>query len=318
VYDDADTGIKDESTYKSYIISMKDDTRRIVDSFHLDDVIGINLSLEYNTQNPNTFHGMQRYSSNASINVYDYPKMKRGKICNEGKRTPCHKKYSIDSRGCEDFADVRKLINAIRKVACLQINLPIDNRPTRYLVVMNVFSGDGGLTSKRGSKHIYETMLNPMLEQAGIEYDVLVTRRGGHAKDRMEFRLSQEAAANSNETLQLDDKLCSLNTDAEIKDIAEYNAIVALGGDGIMFEIMQGIRARRDEKEILKTMKFGLVGCGTNNGLVKSILHWSDVSSLKCSPIEKCTNYTDPLHSIGKLWSIRIYISYLQRQYISS
>ena len=122
VYDDADTGIKDESTYKSYIISMKDDTRRIVDSFHLDDVIGINLSLEYNTQNPNTFHGMQRYSSNASINVYAYPKMKRGKICNEGKRTPCHKKYSIDSRGCEDFADVRKLINAIRKVACLQIN----------------------------------------------------------------------------------------------------------------------------------------------------------------------------------------------------
>lgn len=295
VYDDANTGIENEPAYQSYIATMKDANRTVADSFHPDNVIGVNLSLEYNMQNPNTFHGMQRYSSNATINIYAYPKMSKGKICTKGRRSACHKKYAIDSRGCEDFRDARLLIDAIRSLACLQSNFHNSNNPSRYLVILNPFSGGGGVPSKTGAKHIYETRLNPMLEQAGIEHDVLVTGRGGHARDRMSVRNrseSQDAATETSEPEQLDSKLSEMITDSEVKDISEYKAIIAMGGDGILFEIMQGIHARADEKEILEMVKFGIIGCGTSNGLAKSILHWSDVSFLLSYRIISATNST--------------------------
>ena len=128
-----------------------------------------------------------------------------------------------------------------------------------------------------------------------IEHDVLVTGRRGHARDRMSVRNrseSQDAAAETSEPEQLDSKLSEMITDSEVKDISEYKAIIAMGGDGILFEIMQGIHARADEKEILEMVKFGIIGCGTSNGLAKSILHWSDVSFLLSYRIISATNST--------------------------
>ena len=288
VYDDVNTGIENESTYISYIKSMNDASKRIVDFFYLDDVIGANLSLEYSAQTSKKAAHQNSYS--AFINIYAYSK--RGECHNvnkynkrdsrEAKRIACHKTYKIDSRCCEDFADVRKLIDAIRSLAMLQSNTSVNNNPFRYLVVLNPYSGGGGVTSKTGAKHIYETIFNPMLEQAGIGHDVLVSGRAGHARERMKDRndeVNNEAAEHFTEAVKLDEKMCCISLDDETNDISEYNAIIAMGGDGIMFEIMQGIHDRADEKEILKNLKFGIVGCGTSNGLAKSILHWSGVSS---------------------------------------
>lgn len=288
VYDDNDTGIENDATYRSYLISMKDSNRLVIDSFHLNDVIGADLSLECNTKNPNTFHGMERYASSAIINIYSYPKVKKGKVCNDdGRRSPCHKRYEIHSRGCEDFGDVRKIINAIRNLSSLQHNMPINNKPIRYLVILNPFSGGGGVNSKKGAKYVYEKMLKPMLEQTGVEHDALVTRSGGHARDRMKVRVSRsdkKSEGGFDDRPQHDKNFCAINADTESKDISEYNAIIAMGGDGILFEIMQGIHARTDEKELLGKLKFGIIGCGTSNGLAKSILHWSGVRSLARFP----------------------------------
>ncbi|KAL3791593.1 hypothetical protein HJC23_012183 [Cyclotella cryptica] len=300
VYDDNDTGIEDDLTYQSYLASMKDADRRVIDSFHLTDVIGADLSLECNSQNPNTFHGMERYSSSASINIYSYPKMKKGKACSDGgKRSPCHKRYAIDSRGCEDFGDVRRIVAAIRRLSSSQHNITINNKPIRYLVILNPFSGGGGVNSKTGAKYVYEKMLNPMLEQIGIEHDALMTLREGHARDRMKIRLSRsakESEGSTDERSHHNENNCTINTDTESKDISEYNAIIAMGGDGILFEIMQGIHARADEKELFAKLKFGIIGCGTSNGLAKSILHWSGENY---GPLESifqiCKGSTAPL-----------------------
>jgi hypothetical protein len=240
---------------------------------------------------------MERYSYNAYIDIYAYPKMKTGKLCAEGTRCANHKRYSIDSRCCEDFADVRKIIDAIRNLASLQCNLPINKKSIRYLVVLNPYSGGGGVNSKTGARYVYEKMLNPMLEQAGVEHDALVTGRGGHAQDRMGVRQSNSSkeAAPSDGTSKVDESL-SINTDNETNDISEYNGIIAMGGDGILFEIMQGIHARSDEKELLSKLKFGIIGCGTSNGLAKSILHWSgeNYGSLE-SIFQICKGITAPL-----------------------
>ncbi|EED95075.1 sphingosine kinase [Thalassiosira pseudonana CCMP1335] len=262
VYDDSNAYIENESSYQSYLSKIKDANRTVLDSFHPHDVIGSHLSLEYNMHNPNTFHGMESYAC-AKLLVYSYPKSsntkKKGGEC-IGKREARHKTYVADPRCCENFSDVRSIVQAIRSLASLEHNLPIrnaniassnNNKPVKYLVILNPFSGGGGESSKTGARHIYETMLKPMLEQAGVEHDALVTRRG---------------------------------------------AIIAMGGDGILFEIMQGVHSRLDEKELMQKLKFGIVGCGTSNGLAKSLLHWSGE---KYGPLESifqiCKGNTSPL-----------------------
>ena len=272
IYDHSQTANPEEDPlYQSYLNQSKDDGQKIVDSFHADDVIGANLSLEYNLHNPNTFHGMQSYAS-AKINIYCYSKNNRRK-----KREPNHKVYTVDSKCCEDFSDVRALVQSIRTLSGLENNNATNNNnahPQRFLVILNPYSGGNGPKSKSGATFVYETMVKPMLEQAGVEHDKLATTHANHAMERMEMRRStsnNDASNGNGEEGNSND--C---TDLELRDISEYDSIIAMGGDGILFEIFQGIHARADEEHILSKLKFGIVPCGTCNGLAKSILHWSD------------------------------------------
>ena len=128
---------------------------------------------------------------------------------------------------------------------------------------------------------MYQRIAKPMFEEADINHDALVTQRGGHAQERMDTndRMSKEEKLleNNNGNSISKTKMVgeSINIDSEIKDISEYNAIIAMGGDGILFEIFQSIHDQLDEETIISKMKLGIVACGTFNGLVKSILHWS-------------------------------------------
>lgn len=289
IYDHSQpTIVEEDPFYQSYLSQSKDANRCSVDYFHpSEDVIGVNLSLEYNLHNPNTFHGMQRYAS-AQINIYCYPKNKKK------QREADHKKYIVDSRCCEDFGDARKLIQSIRTLSGLQ-NVSNNAPPQRFLVILNPYSGGNGPKSKSGAIHVYETMIKPMLEQAGVEHDALTTKRGGHAMDRMGSRMDDATMSpgkGDDEGGNISD-----NVDSESRDISEYDAIIALGGDGIVYEIMQGIHARSDEEQILSKLKFGIVPCGTCNGLAKSILYWSDNADY--TPIESamiiCKGHTKKL-----------------------
>jgi diacylglycerol kinase family enzyme len=61
-------------------------------------------------------------------------------------------------------------------------------------------------------------------------------------------------------------------------DISTYDAVIAMGGDGILSEILTGLRARNDYDVLMNTFKFGIVGCGTSNGLAASLLYADKVS----------------------------------------
>ena len=158
----------------------------------------------------------------------------------------------------EDFAAVRAVVRAIRALAngdADTTNTDAD-QPRRYLVVVNPYSGTGQ------GESIYNNTVKPMLEQAGIDHDVCITERSGHAMDRMGQITSSDDGNN---------------------DISTYDALIAMGGDGILWEMLQGIRARQDADEVLQKLVIGIVGCGTSNGLAKSILHQS---MEKYSPLE--------------------------------
>lgn len=54
--------------------------------------------------------------------------------------------------------------------------------------------------------------------------------------------------------------------------VGEFDNIVTVSGDGLLFEVVNGIMARQDRAEFLKKVTIGAIPGGTGNGLVKSIL----------------------------------------------
>jgi len=157
-------------------------------------------------------------------------------------------------------------------------------RPRRYLVVINPYSGTGQ------SEAIYREHVGPMLGQAGIEPEVCVTERGGHAMERMRFigakddddaNNSKRGGSNSNSNSNSNNNNNNNSNnggdddddDDDDDDISTYDGLIAMGGDGILWEMLQGIRSRPDAARLLRTVPLGIVGCGTSNGLAKSLLH---------------------------------------------
>ena len=251
---------------ESYL-SVSDDRRRhAADSFRPRDAVSVRLSLEYSADNPNTFMGM-RSCAVARILVHAYPKD------GSGRRTAGHRSYALDPRCCEDLADVRSVLAAVRRLA----GLDEGPGPARLLVILNPFSGGGGPRSRTGARRVYEETVRPMLEGAGVEHDALVTAHGGHARERMGRRRSRDERAEGDESPAEEikpEERDPLTTDDELHDISEYDGVVAMGGDGILFEILQGARDRPDSSSVLSKVKFGIVPCGTFNGLAKSLSHW--------------------------------------------
>jgi hypothetical protein len=152
-----------------------------------------------------------------------------------------HRKFQVAP--AEDFADISILVKGIRELC----------RPSAktecLLVLVNPFSG------RKLGEQVYQTVVAPMLEQAGVEHDHIITTHAQHAEERM---MQQPK-------------------DSGISDITEYDGLVAVGGDGMFHELLQGIRKRSDSDKILKTLKLGHIGAGTSNGLSMSLAHASEV-----------------------------------------
>ena len=47
--------------------------------------------------------------------------------------------------------------------------------------------------------------------------------------------------------------------------------MIAIGGDGVLFEMINGVMERPDWKLIINTIPFGIIPGGSGNGLAKSL-----------------------------------------------
>jgi sphingosine kinase len=162
-----------------------------------------------------------------------------------GHREPAHRRLEVAP--AEDFSDLTNLVRAIRKLS----NIPEQGR---LLVVVNPKAG-----TQKGQS-ICDTIVVPVLEQAGIDHDVFTTTHERHAEERMKH--GQEDT---------------------ILDISQYDGVIAIGGDGIVHEIFQGLSSRSDFEEICHKLKLGVIGAGTGNGLAKSLAHSSEQ---ECAPLD--------------------------------
>uniref|UniRef100_A0A7S1FT61 DAGKc domain-containing protein n=1 Tax=Corethron hystrix TaxID=216773 RepID=A0A7S1FT61_9STRA len=183
-----------------------------------------------------------------------------------GPRYAHHRRYKLAN--LEDFKQARELLQNVHHISGLQSA----HTPTakKYLVVVNPMSG-----TKKG-RQIYESTVKNMLMESNVDHEVLVTDHAGHARERM----------NINQHIKKDndkDKEEDQHKDSQ-EDISKYNGVIMVGGDGTLAEIMQGLKERSDYNELLEEkLTFGVVGGGTMNGLVSSLLY---AKKEKFNPLE--------------------------------
>ena len=106
----------------------------------------------------------------------------------------------------------------------------------RVLLLLNPFSG-----KKQGIK-LFEKHVKPMLDVAHLSYVVIKTEHAQHA----------------------------LQYCKESDEILNFTDIVGMGGDGIIYEIINGLGSRKDWKSILQRVRIGHIAGGTSNALAVS------------------------------------------------
>jgi len=107
----------------------------------------------------------------------------------------------------------------------------------KVLVLINPFGGAGAAARN------WETA-RALMEKAYIDLDVLFTERAQHAYDMCNKELKPE----------------------------DYDSIVTVSGDGLIFEVVNGFLNRPDWNDFRQKVTIGCIPGGTGNGLVKSIL----------------------------------------------
>ncbi|XP_041641595.1 sphingosine kinase 1-like [Cheilinus undulatus] len=113
------------------------------------------------------------------------------------------------------------------------------SRPRRMMLLVNPQSGKGQALT------LYNNHIQRMLNEAGIPHTLVITERQNHARE-----LVREA------------------------DLTQWDALVIMSGDGLLFEVINGLLERPDWEEAIRT-PLGILPGGSGNALAASIHHYS-------------------------------------------
>ncbi|KAG1669286.1 Sphingosine kinase 2 [Nymphon striatum] len=105
----------------------------------------------------------------------------------------------------------------------------------KLLILVNPNSGP------KKAKEIFNGRVKPILSESGINYDLIITERANHARDLVKSY-----------------------------DLHQWDGIVIVSGDGLIYEVYNGIMERPDWREILR-IPLGIVPGGSGNGLARAI-----------------------------------------------
>ncbi|KAK1135772.1 hypothetical protein K0M31_000346 [Melipona bicolor] len=108
----------------------------------------------------------------------------------------------------------------------------------KILVLLNPKSGPG-----RG-RETFQKRIHPILSEAERPYEVHITKCPNYAREFVRTR-----------------------------DIYQWSGLLMVGGDGIVFEVVNGLFQRPDWEKALKELPLGVIPCGSGNGLAKSIAY---------------------------------------------
>lgn len=143
-------------------------------------------------------------------------------------------KQLTDARGTELIMQ-SKPINAATSSPVLPY-VPRDNR--KILVLLNPKSGSGK------ARETFQKTVAPVFVEAELLFDLYVTKYANYAREFMRNR-----------------------------DIYAWKYAIVVGGDGILYEVINGLFERPDWDRAVHTFPIGVIPCGSGNGLAKTIAH---------------------------------------------
>lgn len=113
----------------------------------------------------------------------------------------------------------------------------------QLLILLNPKSGSGK------GRELFQKQVVPVLQEAEVQYELHVTKYANFAREFVRTR----------------------------QDLLErYRGIIVAAGDGLFYEVLNGIMEREDWHRICQQMPLGIIPCGSGNGLAKSISHLYD------------------------------------------
>ncbi|XP_054720367.1 sphingosine kinase 1-like [Uloborus diversus] len=135
----------------------------------------------------------------------------------------------------------RAILSLLKGISCMEngeVCIPDTVPPVpKFLILINPKSGPGK------AHQIFQERVVPLLFESDVQYDLLVTDRANCARDYVK----QE-------------------------DLTQWNGIVVVSGDGLLFEVYNGLMARSDWQEAVK-IPVGVIPGGSGNGLARAISH---------------------------------------------
>ncbi|XP_032984890.1 sphingosine kinase 2 isoform X3 [Rhinolophus ferrumequinum] len=170
--------------------------------------------------------------------IYTYPRGRR-----KGRRKATHT-FQADGAATyeENRAEAQRWATAL---TCLLRGLPLPGdgeitsqllpRPPRLLLLVNPFGGRG-LAWQWCKNHVL-----PMISEAGLSFNLIQTERQNHARELVQGL-----------------------------SLSEWDGIVTLSGDGLLYEVLNGLLDRPDWEEAVKT-PVGILPCGSGNALAGAV-----------------------------------------------
>ncbi|XP_073325758.1 sphingosine kinase 1-like [Pagrus major] len=147
-----------------------------------------------------------------------------------------------------NLEEAEKWARAVRERAARQqylrdgVSMSELSRPCRMMLLVNPQSGKGQALT------LYNNHIQRMLNEAGVPHTLVITERQNHARE-----LVKEA------------------------DLSQWDAFVIMSGDGLLFEVINGLLERPDWEEAIRT-PLGILPGGSGNALAASIHHYSGAS----------------------------------------
>ncbi|XP_037675396.1 sphingosine kinase 2 [Choloepus didactylus] len=176
--------------------------------------------------------------SAAYLSIYTYPRGRRG-----GRRRAT-RTFRADGAATyeENRAEAQRWATAL---TCLLRGLPLPGdreitpellpRAPRLLLFVNPFGGRG-LAWQWCKNHVL-----PMISEAGLSFNLIHTERQNHARELVQGL-----------------------------SLREWDGIVTLSGDGLLYEVLNGLLDRPDWEEAMK-MPVGILPCGSGNALAGAV-----------------------------------------------
>ncbi|XP_068097181.1 sphingosine kinase 2 [Hyperolius riggenbachi] len=181
----------------------------------------------------------------AYFSIYSYP-MKKKKVAVGSTRTRQRSvrtfrvdessEYEKNQAIAEKWATAIKcLIQEVAISSDMEITQELQPRSRRFLLLLNPCGGRGNALQQ------CHTHILPIISEADISYNLIQTERQNHARELVQ----------------------SIN-------LEEWDGIVVISGDGLLFEVINGLMERPDWEDAMR-MPIGILPCGSGNALAAAV-----------------------------------------------